>query len=244
MNVKLISYTPDPERVVAIAARQCYSPLGAAELAEGLSDEKVGELIRTILEAGHLSPTEHVSFTFAIEGVSRALSHQLVRHRIASYSQQSQRYVNEQSFSYVIPPSIAANPRARALFERQMEQIRDAYRELVALVPREDARFILPNACETRLVMTMNCRSLYNFFERRLCERAQWEIRGLARAMLERVREVAPRLFSWVGAPCEMRGYCPEGKMSCGKVEATSRRLIAAADLAKDNDEAGADERR
>ncbi len=239
MNVRLVSHTPDPEKVVAIAARQCYSPLGAAELAEGLSDEKVGELIRTILESGHMSPTEHASFTFAIEGVSRALSHQLVRHRIASYSQQSQRYVNEEGFDYVTPPSVAANERARRIFEEQMEQARDAYRELVALVPREDARFILPNACETRLVMTMNCRSLYNFFERRLCERAQWEIRDLARAMLECVRKVAPRLFSWVGPPCEMRGYCPEGKMSCGKVEAASRRLIAAADLAKDNGEAG-----
>ncbi|MCR4402629.1 MAG: FAD-dependent thymidylate synthase [Firmicutes bacterium] len=234
MNVVLVSYTPDPERVVAVAARQCYSPLGAAELAEGLSDEKVGELIRTIIEAGHLSPTEHASFTFAIEGVSRALSHQLVRHRIASYSQQSQRYVSERGFGYVTPPSIAADPRARAIFERQMEHARDAYRELVALVPREDARFVLPNACETRLVMTMNCRSLYNFFERRLCERAQWEIRELAREMLRRVRDVAPRLFSWVGPPCEMRGYCPEGKMSCGRAEGTSRCLIAAADLVKD----------
>lgn len=240
MNVVLVSYTPNPERVVAVAARQCYSPLRATELAEGLSDEKVGELIRTIIEAGHLSPTEHASFTFAIEGVSRVLSHQLVRHRIASYSQQSQRYVNEQGFNYVTPPSIAADPRARALFERQMEQARHTYRELAALVPREDARFVLPNACETRLVMTMNCRSLYNFLERRLCERAQWEIRELARAMLERVREVAPRLFAWVGAPCEMKGFCPEGKMSCGKVEGASRRLIAAADLAKDNDGAGA----
>ncbi|MGE5573476.1 MAG: FAD-dependent thymidylate synthase [Bacteroidota bacterium] len=244
MNVMLVSYTPDPERLVAIAARQCYSPLGAAELAEGLSDEKVGDLIRTIIEAGHLSPTEHASFTFTIEGVSRALSHQLVRHRIASYSQQSQRYVNEQGFDYVVPPSVAANEQARRLFEEQMERARDAYRALVELVPREDARFVLPNACGTRLVVTMNCRSLYNFFERRLCERAQWEIRDLARAMLERVREVAPRLFSWVGPPCEMRGYCPEGKMSCGRIESVSRRLIAATDVAEDNGEAGEDEGR
>jgi len=221
---------------VAIAARQCYSPLGAMQLAEGLSDQKVGDLIRTLLEAGHLSTTEHVTFTFAIEGVSRALSHQLVRHRIASYSQQSQRYVDENGFAYVMPPSVAENPGARELFERQMEQVRETYRELAAMVPREDARYVLPNACETRLVMTMNCRSLYNFFERRLCERAQWEIRGLARAMLDLVKEVAPRLFSWVGAPCEMRGYCPEGKMSCGKVEIVARRLIAATGSAKDKD--------
>lgn len=228
MNVRLLSYTPDPERVVAMAARQCYVPLGAAELAQDLSDGKVGDLIRTILDAGHLSPTEHASFTFAIEGVSRALSHQLVRHRIASYSQQSQRYVGEESFAYVVPPSVAAIPEARAVFERQMEQARKAYAELAAVVPREDARFVLPNACETRLVMTMNCRSLYNFFERRLCERAQWEIRALARAMLDIVREVAPRLFSWVGTPCEMRGHCPEGRMSCGRVRTVQDRLAAA----------------
>ncbi len=223
MIVTLLSHTPDPERVVAMAARQCYSPLGVTELEKNLSDEKVGELIQKILEAGHLSPTEHASFTFGIEGVSRALSHQLVRHRIASYSQQSQRYVDEARFEYVVPPTIAAIPGALELFERQVEEARKAYAELAAIVPREDARYVLPNACATRLVVTMNCRSLYNFFELRLCERAQWEIRALARAMLDLVREAAPRLFSRVGPPCEVRGHCPEGRMSCGRAPAAPR---------------------
>ncbi|HXL03822.1 MAG: FAD-dependent thymidylate synthase [Firmicutes bacterium] len=223
MEVSLISYTPEPEMTVAIAARRCYSALESGELASGLSEEDAKKLINTILEAGHLSPCEHASFTFAIEGVSRSLSHQLVRHRIASYSQQSQRYVLESGFKYVVPPTIADNPKARDLFEKQIEEIRETYWKLTEIVPKEDARYILPNACETKLVMTMNCRSLYNFFERRLCNRAQWEIRRLAQGMLECVQQVAPNLFSWVGSPCEMRGYCPEGKMSCGKINSIIR---------------------
>jgi thymidylate synthase (FAD) len=223
MKVRLISYTPDPEMTVAIAARRCYSALGSSELTCGLSPEEAKKLINTILEAGHISPAEHASFTFAIEGVSRSLSHQLVRHRIASYSQQSQRYVSESSFEYVVPPSIAGNPKALDLYEKRIEEIRETYSKLVEMVPKEDARYILPNACETKLVMTMNCRSLYNFFERRLCYRAQWEIRELAQGMLDCVKQVAPNLFSWVGSPCEMHGYCPEGKMSCGKIKSVSR---------------------
>ena len=123
----------------------------------------------------------------------------------------------------MVPPSIARKPEALDLYEKQIEEIRKTYSKLVEMVPKEDARYILPNACETKLVMTMNCRSLYNFFERRLCNRAQWEIRKLARAMLDCVNEVAPNLFSWVGSPCEMHGYCPEGNMSCGKVKSFSR---------------------
>ncbi len=226
MKVRLVSYTPDPEMTVAVAARRCYSALGSCELTCGLSPEEAKKRIQTILEAGHLSPTEHASFTFAIEGVSRSLSHQLVRHRIASYSQQSQRYVSESGFEYVVPPSIAGNPKALELYEKSIEEIRETYSKLAEMVPKEDARYILPNACETKLVMTMNCRSLYNFFERRLCNRAQWEIRRLAQAMLDCVREVAPNLFSWVGSPCEMRGYCPEGKMSCGKIDSVTGQHI------------------
>ncbi len=223
MKVRLIGYTPEPEMTVAIAARRCYSTLESEELTSGLSGEDAKKLINTILAAGHLSPCEHASFTFAIEGVSRSLSHQLVRHRIASYSQQSQRYVSESGFKYVVPPTIAGNPKARDLYDKQIEEIREAYRKLAEIVPKEDARYILPNACETKLVMTMNCRSLYNFFERRLCNRAQWEIRELAREMLECVQQVAPNLFSWIGSPCEMRGYCPEGNMSCGKIKSIVR---------------------
>lgn len=218
MKVKLISYTPDPEKTVAAAARLCYSRVGATQVLENLSSERVGELLDMILGMGHTSPIEHATFVFAIEGISRVTSHQLVRHRIASYSQQSQRYVNEEAFDYIEPPSIAENPRAHEIFLAQMEAIRKAYKALQELVPREDARYVLPNACETKLVMSMNARSLYNFFERRLCQRAQWEIRAMASLMLDEVKKVAPRLFAKAGPSCEVRGYCPEGKMSCGRI--------------------------
>ncbi|MGE5554044.1 MAG: FAD-dependent thymidylate synthase [Betaproteobacteria bacterium] len=218
MKVSLIAHTPDPERVVAAAARLCYSPVGAAELLEGLADAEVGEFLDKLAEAGHESPTEHATFTFAVEGVSRALSHQLVRHRIASYSQQSQRYVREDRFDYVMPPSIAQSPEGRELFERTMADLREAYGRLAELVPREDARYVLPNACETKIVITMNARSLRNFFELRCCTRAQWEIRQLAEAMLAEVRKVAPHLFRLAGPACVTRGVCREGRMTCGRL--------------------------
>ena len=178
MNVKLISHTLEPERKVAMAARLCYSPIGAAELAERLSDSQVKNLVEKILAMGHYSTLEHVSFTFAIEGVSRVLTHQLVRHRIASYSQQSQRYVKEHDFEYIVPPSVAARPEARERFEKLMEEIRTVYAELTAMgVHQEDARYCLANATETKILVTMNARSLFNFFELRCCSRAQWVIR-------------------------------------------------------------------
>ncbi|MFY9272344.1 MAG: FAD-dependent thymidylate synthase, partial [Thermacetogeniaceae bacterium] len=156
MRVELIAYTPDPEATAAAAARLCYSDKGAADLKQGLSREEITKLINKLISMGHLSPLEHVSFTFAIEGVSRALSHQLVRHRIASYSQKSQRYVDENNFAYVIPPSIAAEPEAAKIFKQMMADLQEAYRSLSQMVPREDARYILPNAAETKLVCTMN----------------------------------------------------------------------------------------
>lgn len=223
MKVSLIAHTPDPERVVAAAARLCYSPVGATEVLEGLTDEQTARFLDKLAEAGHESPTEHASFTFAIEGVSRALSHQLVRHRIASYSQKSQRYVREDEFEYVTPPSIAAVPEAQELFRRTMAELRRAYSRLAELVPREDARYVLPNACETSLVVTMNARSLKNFFELRCCTRAQWEIRQLAEAMLAEVRRVAPNLFRLAGPTCETRGYCREGRMTCGRLAKAKR---------------------
>ena len=196
MRVDLISWTPEPDRTVAAAARLCYSQTHAAELKEKMSQDTVDSLLDRIAEMGHLSTFEHASFTFAIEGVSRALTHQLVRHRIASYSQQSQRYVSEEAFEYIMPPSIASSPEAAALFNELMGQIREAYTTLNSLVPKEDARYVLPNACETKIVCTFNARSLLNFFSHRCCNRAQWEIRELAYKMLDQVREVAPGLFA------------------------------------------------
>lgn len=217
MKVILLSHTPEPERLVAAAARLCYSSVGADALKERQDTEKTKAFLHMLTEMGHLSPIEHVSFTFAIEGVSRALSHQLVRHRIASYSQQSQRYVKETQFDYVIPPSIAANDEARTIFVKHMEATQAIYNQLLDFAHQEDARYVLPNACETKLVCTMNARSLYNFFEHRLCTRAQWEIRQLAALMLAAVREVAPSLFAHVGPACVTEGVCYEGKMSCGR---------------------------
>ena len=176
-------------------------------------------MVRMLTQVGHLSPIEHVSFTFAVEGISRACSHQLVRHRIASYSQKSQRYVDETSFEYIVPPSIANNPEAREVYTRVIDTIRESYSQLARMVPREDARYILPNATETKIILSFNARSLYNFFSQRLCLRAQWEIREMAQLMLTEVMKVAPLLFSKAGPSCEVEGICWEGKMSCGRCE-------------------------
>lgn len=218
MKVQIIKYTQDPERVVAMAARLCYSPIGAAELSETLSDEQVEKLVKKIVSMGHASTLEHVSFTFAVEGISRVLTHQLVRHRIASYSQQSQRYVSEHDFEYIMPPTIAEIPAAKEKFTALMQQIRTTYDELAALgLPKEDARYVLANAAETKVVATFNARSLQHFFELRCCNRAQWEIRAMANLMLAEVKKVAPLLFKNAGASCIQTGRCPEGAMTCGK---------------------------
>lgn len=290
IKVKVLAHTPNPENVVATSARLCYSDLGIDDLFNKYTDEQNQKMIQNLMSLGHESPIEHVSFTFGIEGVSRSLSHQLVRHRIASYSQQSQRYVKENQFEYIIPHSIKANNFAKNLYEEKMadtqEQynilknilmienlyknhyqdfkhaihlnkeyfgvldiglesaIRDAYYTMIApknigdidnsnyeiiyksIPPKilskiekeaiEDARYIFPNAIETKLVFTMNIRSLLNFFRLRCCNRAQWEIRELADKMLIECKNIAPNLFKYGGATC-MFGKCPEGKMTCGK---------------------------
>ena len=218
IKVKLLEHTPHPERVVAMAARLCYSAAGAEELAEKMTDEQVEKLVDKIIQMGHASTMEHVSFTFGIEGVSRVLTHQLVRHRLASYSQQSQRYVAEHDFEYILPPSIAERPEASERFKALMENIQQAYNDLVeAGVPKEDARYVLANATETKIVVTMNARSLMHFFNLRCCNRAQWEIRELTYKMLAEAKAVAPLLVRNAGASCVATGHCPEGAMTCGK---------------------------
>lgn len=225
MKVTLLAFTPEPEKIVAAAARLCYSPDGADVLLDGLTREKVCAFLTRLVDLGHLSPVEHVSFTFAVEGVSRVLSHQLVRHRIASYSQKSQRYVREDDFAYIVPPAVAKDSDASRLFREQMENIRLSYRALRDLVHHEDARYVLPGACETKLVFTMNVRSLLNFFRLRCCERAQWEIRALAEALYREVKRVAPLLFAIAGPPCVSDGSCPEGALSCGRMEEVRQRF-------------------
>ena len=216
MKVTLITHTPEPEKVIASAAKLCYSSSDIETLMNGLTTEKIESFIKKLSDLGHQSPLEHCTFTFGIEGVSRALSHQLVRHRIASYSQKSQRYVKEGQFEYIIPPSITKNMVDVTVFKHFMEYCQQTYDYFIENgIPAEDARFVLPNACETKLIMTMNIRSLLHFFDERCCNRAQWEIRQMADTMLDICKEIAPNIFAKAGASC-VRGKCKEGKMCCG----------------------------
>jgi len=219
MLVQLLTHTPDPERVVAAAARLCYSDSSIDAL---MSREKAEQekLLRKILELGHFSVLEHVNFTFGVEGISRACSHQLVRHRLASYSQQSQRYVSHtEPFEAVTPPSIAAQPETAARYEALMAELHRHYLDLMAAgIPAEDARFVLPNAATTKIVITMNARELKHFFHLRCCRRAQWEIQIMAKKMLKLVRTAAPILFATAGPGC-LEGPCPEGAMTCGAIK-------------------------
>ena len=216
MKVQLLSYTKDAERLCAAAGRSCYSKKAASKLLEEVDTERAGSMISEITGMGHHSVIEHASYTFSIEGVSRALTHQLVRHRIASFSQQSQRYVSIKEPTYVTPPSVSGDEALKEKFDSAMKVAWQAYRDLVEKVPAEDARYALPNACTTNITVTMNARELWHFLTLRTCSRAQWEIREVAEEMLKQLKEVSPRIFSEAGPPC-VRGPCPEGKLSCGK---------------------------
>ncbi len=219
MLVQLLTHTPKPEQVVAAAARLCYSDSSIEQLL-GQAPEQAAKLLQKILALGHFSVLEHASFTFGIEGISRACSHQLVRHRIASFSQQSQRYVShDQPFEAVLPDSINEQPALLKRFDAHMQITHELYRDLLAAgVPAEDARFVLPNAAATKLVMTMNARELHHFFVLRCCRRAQWEIRAMAKEMLRLARQVSPLLFAEAGPGC-LNGPCPEGAMTCGAIK-------------------------
>lgn len=241
MNVELIQYNPDCEKIIAAAAKLCYSSSKIEGILNGLDEENTKSFIERLMSMGHESPIEHIAFTFGIEGVSRSLLAQFTRHRMASYSVKSQRYVNEAKFEYVIPPEIEKNPTTKKLFEEAMADDVKKYNAIADVLAKkhceefvaqgkddktakrlaekkaiEDARYVLPNACETKIIATFNARSLLNFFNERCCERAQWEIRNMACRMLKLVKEVAPTVFKYAGPPC-VSGACPEGQMSCGK---------------------------
>lgn len=243
MKVRLISHTNIPENLVSVAARLCYSEGDIDSVAKKVTPEIAEKFVENLLSFGHESPIEHVSFTFAIEGVSRALLAQITRHRIASFSVQSQRYVKENNFSFIIPPEIEKNKEAKDLFLNFMKQSKECYCRLMDLISQnkekelkddgisiekakkkavkesaQDARFVLPNACATKFILTMNARSLLNFFRLRCCNRAQWEINNLACEMLKLVSKVAPAIFKNAGPSC-VSGFCKEGKMSCQKAE-------------------------
>ena len=237
-KVKLIRYTADPEATVALAAKLCYSNRELDDLTDNILAGDNGAFIGRLVDMGHQSPMEHASFTFSIEGVSRALLAQITRHRIASFSVRSQRYVSESAFNYVIPPAIEElGAAAVARYVGQMDTIMDWYRDWQSALghgekSNEDARFILPNACETKMIVTMNARELMHFFELRCCNRAQWEIRGVAWRMLEEAVKVAPNLFRDCGPGC-LRGECPEGKKSCGKAAEVKKQRSALNDSKK-----------
>ena len=222
MQVTLLSHTKDIESLIAAAARTCYSPKTTEEIHELMSlENKKGEnlkFIQRLRDMGHESPLEHVSFTFGIDGVSRSLTHQLVRHRVASYSQQSQRYVTGDKFNFVTPHTIQEKTNLQLAYSKFLMQSMEMYEALVANgIPKEDARYVLPNATTSNIVVTMNVRELLHFFSVRCCTRAQWEIRELAWKMLDICKQVSPTLFNGCGAFCDQHKYCKEGSMSCGK---------------------------
>ncbi len=219
MKVKLINYTKNPERIIAQSARLCYSASGIDELNEKLSDKSIIKLIKKIIKLGHYSVLEHANFTFAIEGISRVTSHQLVRHRIASFSQQSQRYVKikENGFPYIIPKSIAKDKKLIKIYTDTIKKLDRIYNLFLKHnIAAEDARYILPQAVETKIIITANARELLHIFKIRCCNRAQWEIRELAKRMLKEVKTIAPNIFENAGPHC-ISGSCPEGELSCGK---------------------------
>ena len=223
MKVTLLAHTPDPERVCAAAALTSYWYKGASETIGVLSEKEIEDILTNVMGYGHVSVIEHAAFTFSIEGISRACSHQLVRHRLASYTQQSQRYVKVEDLSPVVPETIRTNPEAAERYQSCMDVLSKAYGELVALgIPNEDARFVLPNAATTNIVMTVNARELRHFFKFRCGERAQWEIRDVAREMLRLAKEIAPKIFKNAGPSCVCERTCPEGDLSCGRIKVNS----------------------
>lgn len=234
LNVILLRWTVDPELLVAMAAKLCYSPASIGDLLKKITEKDQKDFVEKLVGMNHMSPVEHIGFTFAVEGISRACTHQWVRHRLASYSQQSQRYVSEQScvdtnetFDFVIPPNVKKLGEIKIkVFEEQMRCIQEFYDYWVKVFKEanivgenayQDARFVLPNAAETKIISTMNARELLHFFRERCCLRAQWEIRAMAEEMLRLALEKCPTVFAKAGPAC-VDGPCNQGKMTCGKI--------------------------
>lgn len=213
MEVTLTRITNDPILAIEEAASNCYD-------SEPSSD---GKILNHCVKSGHTSVTEFCTFTFHIEGVSRALLAQLTRHRHAGYAVRSQRYCSEDGFKYITPPSVKKDPALKEYYDEMMATIQHFYYQLQSQgIPNEDARFVLPNACETKLEVTMNLRALMNFMNERLCTCAQWEIRQLAQEMKRLIVEQVPLLDKYLVPKCEKNGKefgaCNESKKrSCGK---------------------------
>lgn len=212
MKVTLLAYTQNADAICAAAGKSCYSEKSSQGLLDAGNPEKT---LGKIVGMGHHSVIEHASFTFSVEGVSRSLTHQLVRHRIASFSQQSQRYVSLNTPTFVTPHTVEEDEECLRLYNETMATIWVAYNKLAEKIPPEDARYVLPNGCTTNITITMNARELLHFFRLRCCNRAQWEIREMADQMLRLCKEVSPTIFAKAGPPC-VSERCPEGKLSCG----------------------------
>lgn len=255
LKVELIAHTPNPEGVIAAAAKLCYSPVGISDILKGQEPESVKKFLNHLMSLGHESPIEHVSFTFGIEGVSRILETQLVRHRLASYSIQSGRYVKRDKPDFVTPPMIADHPEASEIYQEALEVTMKAYHDLIDVLMKdqvkaycqqkglptdsvnletfyelhkkdykkfekiaiENARYVYPQSLCTKIVVTMNARTLMNFFKHRTCRRAQDEIQALAWLMVDEIKKVAPTLANYMGPSCLTTGRCSEGAMCCGK---------------------------
>ena len=227
LKVTLLTHTPEPEKIVAAAARCCYSNDDPDKLLDNMTDDKAAKFLQKLNDLGHQSPIEHASFTFAISGVSRALLAQITRHRLASFSVRSQRYCGFNSSDFVKPPLIA-NSDVEDTFDEALSQCKIHYDSLInSGIAKEDARMVLPNAAATSMVVTMNARELLHFFSLRCCTRAQWEIRNLANEMVKLVKKVAPNLFAKAGAACIQLGYCPEGQFSCGRAPSIDKLIEA-----------------
>lgn len=217
--VELLTYTPEPEKLVAVAARRSYDKRPAKRIWEEMNDAEVSRLLDEVISHGHLSVLEHANFTFAIEGISRVLSHQLVRHRIASYTQQSQQRASEQDFDFIVPPAIRGDLALCREFQEKMSDLADFYRKALDRgITKGQARYALPNACTTRVIMTINARSLFNLISQRACGVEEWEFRALAIKMHMILLTVAPNLFKYTGPKCVMDLVCPEGEkgQKCG----------------------------
>lgn len=230
IQVKLVNHTPNPELTVAVAARACIRNLDYEAIRAELSHEDVQRILKSLIEKNHHSPLEHASFTFIISGVSRVLTHQLVRHRIASHSQLSQQRTNSSRLQFTTPPEIQQYPELAEEYQDIMKRCQELYRHFVRSgVSKGSARYVLPSAFNTRIVTTINARSLLNLLAQRECEVEDWEFREVALLMHSELMKVAPDIFQSAGPLCVTRDHCPEGEkgLKC------SRRQVTAPEIAR-----------
>jgi len=219
IEVKLTNYTKEPDLTVASAARTCYRDKSYESICEELKEGDIDRIIKTVILKNHLSVLEHINFTFSISGVSRVLTHQLIRHRIASYSQLSQQRTDSSALEFTTPPEIKKDDKLAKEYEETVRNCQELYKRLVRRgISRGSARYVLPSSFNTKIITTMNARSLFNLFAQRECQLEEWEFRELARLMHDKLMKVAPIIFQYAGPSCQTHRVCPEGKKlgECG----------------------------